>query len=189
MKKKIIKRFFFIFFFAAILIFFYIKFKTEHVIPDPVIKSEKKLDNSNIIKSIKHVSKDNRGNEYTIEAEEGQINLDDTNIIFLSNVKATIKLKNSNIVTIVSNFGKYNISSNDTNFFDNVVVNYIDNKITGEYLDYLFMDNLVKIYENVVYINKENILKADIAEMNLKTKDTKIYMKSKSKKVNIQNSN
>ena len=69
------------------------------------------------------------------------------------------------------------------------MVNYIGNKITGEYLDYLFMDNLVKIYENVVYINEENTLKADIAEMNLKTKDTKIYMKTKSKKVNIQNNN
>ena len=115
--------------------------------------------------------------------------MDDTNLIFLSNVKATIKLNNSNIVTIVSNFGKYNISSNDTNFFDSVMVNYIGNKITGEYLDYLFMDNLVKIYENVVYINEENTLKADIAEMNLKTKDTKIYMKTKNKKVNIQNNN
>ena len=37
--------------------------------------------------------------------------------------------------------------------------------------------------------NMENILKADVIEMNIKTKDVKIFMYEKDKKVNIQNKN
>jgi len=39
----------------------------------------------------------------------------------------------------------------------------------------------------VVYTNLENVLKADVVEMNLKTKDTKIFMYKNNEKVNIKN--
>ena len=42
------------------------------------------------------------------------------------------------------------------------------------------------ISKNVIYTNLENILKADVVEINLKTKDSKIFMYEKNKKVNIQ---
>ena len=35
------------------------------------------------------------------------------------------------------------------------------------------------ISRNVVYTNLENILKADVIEINIKTKDTKIFMYEK----------
>ena len=40
--------------------------------------------------------------------------------------------------------------------------------------------------KKVVYKNLENILKADAVEMNIKTKDTKIFMYENQKKVNIK---
>ena len=43
--------------------------------------------------------------------------------------------------------------------------------------------------KKVVYTNLENILKADAVEMNLKTKDTKIFMYENQKKVNIKSIN
>jgi len=43
--------------------------------------------------------------------------------------------------------------------------------------------------KNIVFINQENILKADVVEINIKTKDTKIFMYEKDKKVNIKNKN
>ena len=43
------------------------------------------------------------------------------------------------------------------------------------------------ITKNVKYINAENTLSADAIEMNIKTKDTKIYMHEGLKKVNIKN--
>ena len=38
----------------------------------------------------------------------------------------------------------------------------------------------------VVYTNLENILKADVIEINIKNKDTKIFMFKDNKKVNIK---
>ena len=40
---------------------------------------------------------------------------------------------------------------------------------------------------NVTYKNLANNLEADVIEMNIKTKDVKIFMYDKNKKVKIQN--
>ena len=45
------------------------------------------------------------------------------------------------------------------------------------------------ITKDVTYSNLENILKADVIEMNLKTKDTKIFMYENEKKINIKSKN
>ena len=45
------------------------------------------------------------------------------------------------------------------------------------------------ISREVVYNNLENILKADVIEMNIKTKDTKIFMYEEKEKVNIKSKN
>ena len=47
---------------------------------------------------------------------------------------------------------------------------------------------LEKIFE-LVYTNPENILLADVLEMNIQTKDTKIFMYEDSKKVKIKSKN
>ena len=41
----------------------------------------------------------------------------------------------------------------------------------------------------VIYNNLENILEADAVEINIKTKDTKIFMYENKKKVNIRSIN
>ena len=46
--------------------------------------------------------------------------------------------------------------------------------------------NSMIISKNVVYTNLENILKADVIEMNIDTKDTKIFMHKNNQKVNIK---
>ncbi len=145
--------------------------------------------NSNVIKDVKYISKDTKGNEYIIEAEEGEIDYSDANIIFLKNVNALIKLNNSNSIKISSYFGKYNLSNYDTIFSKNVEINYLNNDITSEYLDFSFERNSMIISRQVVYSNLENILKADVVEIDIDTKDTKIFMYENKKTVNIKNKN
>ena len=196
MKNKIFK-IFFIFFFPIILLTGYFKFikdstsvNNEKLNEGSSIAIEDDSNNSNIIKNIKHVSKDLKGNEYIVEALEGEINLSNTDIMYLKDVTATIKIKdNLDIVIITSNFAQYNIQSYDTIFSENVVVNYSENKITGENLDFSLVNNLMTISENVIYTNSENILKADVAEMDIKSKDIKIFMYENYKKINIQSKN
>ena len=141
---------------------------------------------SNIMDDVSYSSKDAKGNEYIVNASKGEIDYNRPNIIYLTDVRAFIKLTNSNNVTITSNFGKYNTNNFDTIFSKNVMINYLENKITGEYLDFSIERNSMIISRKVVYTNLENILKADVVEINITTKDTKIFMYKDNKKVNIK---
>ena len=90
------------------------------------------------------------------------------------------------MVKITSKYGKYNTNNYDTIFSKNVIINYVNNKITGDYLDFSIDRNLMIISKNVIYRNLTNILKADVIEMDIKTKDTKIFMYENNKKVNVK---
>ena len=143
--------------------------------------------NSNIIKDIKYSSKDLKGNEYIILADEGEIDLDNSDIIFLKKIKAFINLKEKNeTIKVVSDFGKYNTLNYDTIFSQNVKIQYQDNAITGDYLDFSMKKNLLIISKNVVYTNPNNILKADVVELDTITKNTKIFMHNSKDRVNIE---
>ena len=144
---------------------------------------------SNTIKDVNYISRDTKGNEYIIYASTGEIDINNPDIIYLTDVKAFINLANSNTVNISSDFGKYNTKNFDTIFSKNVIVKYLENKITGEYLDFSLESNLMVISRDIVYTNLDNVLVADVLEMNIETKDTKIYMYENKKKVNIKNKN
>jgi lipopolysaccharide export system protein LptA len=104
-------------------------------------------------------------------------------------VTALIRLNNSNNITITSNYGKYNTDNFDTIFSENVIIEYLDGKITGGYLDFSIKRNSMIISKDIVYTNLENVLKADVMEMNIETKDSKIFMYEDDKKVNIKSIN
>ncbi len=150
---------------------------------------ESEVYSSNKIKDVKYTTKDADGNEYIITATEGEIDYSNTNIIYLTNIKAKIKLIDSEDISITSDYGKYDSGNFDTIFSKNVIINYLNNEITGEYLDFSLERNSLLMTKKVVYTNLENILKADAVEMNLKTKDTKIFMYENQKKVNIKSIN
>ena len=185
MKKKNII-FFLIIFSLIFTLIIYLKYSKK----ESVAKIEKEIleetYKSNIIEDVNYSSKDVRGNEYTVNAVKGEIDYDNPNTIFLTDVKAVVKLTNSNNVTITSDYGKYNTNNFDTIFSKNVEINYLDNKITGEYLDFSIGRNSMIISRKVVYTNLENILKADVIEINVTTKDTKIFMYKDNQKVNIK---
>ena len=193
--KKNEKIFLFIFFLLISLFFIFSKFiqkidskseKENIVITE---NTDEPTYNSNLIKDIKYTTKDADGNEYTINALQGEVDFTDPNTLYLINVKALIKLKKSENITITSNFGKYNSENFDTIFSKNVIIKYLNNKITGEYLDFSLERNSMLVSRNVIYSNLKNILKADVIELNIKTKDTKIFMYENEKKVNIKSKN
>jgi len=179
---------------AILLVFFiiYSKFleRKEASKIDTLEKIEESFTNSNIIKDIRYSSKDIKGNEYTILAKQGEIDLNNNEIIFLKEVKAYINLvEKDELITIVSDFGKYNTVSYDTIFSQNVNIQYLDNQITSNYLDFSLIKNILIISKNVVYTNPTNILKADVIELDTITKDTKIFMYNSKDQVNIESRN
>ena len=191
MNNKYLRISFLILIVFIFIVFFYQKIfkKDEKIISETTLIEKDNTYNSNIIKDVRYTSRDVKGNEYVITASEGEIDFSNSNIIFLTDVYATIILKNSNLLTISSSYGKYNSNNLDTIFSKNVIINYLDNKITGEYLDFSPRRNSMIVSKNIVYTNLKNILKADVIEIDLKTKDTKIYMYENKKKVNIKNKN
>ena len=185
MKKKSV--IYLIIFFLLIFIFLYFKYeKDEKVTEIEVQNSEEVIYNSNIIQDVYYSSKDIKGNEYIIKASQGEIDFKQTDNIYLTNVKALIKLTNSNDIEITSMYGKYNLNNFDTIFSKNVIIKYLDNEIVSEYLDFSMQRNSMIVSRNVIYTNLENILKADVIEINISNKDTKIFMHKNNEKVNIQ---
>ena len=152
-------------------------------------EDKKEIYTTNVINNVNYKANDNRGNQYTINAQTGEIDIKDSDIIFLTDVEAVIKLKNSEFIEISSNFGKYNISNNDTIFSKDVLIKYLDNKINSEYLDFSIIRDTMIVTKNVVYTNANNVMKADVIEMNLSSKNIKIFMHLNKKKVNVKTIN
>ena len=187
------KNFKVIFIILCILLFiyiFYLKFfKTKEVIKTETIPDEEIIYKSNIIENVNYTTKDKDGNEYIINAAQGEIDYSNSNIIYLTKINAVVKLKDSSLIKIKSDYGRYNSDNFDTIFTKNVIIKYLENRIQGEYVDFSLERNSMIISKKVIYTNLSNILKADVVDINIKTKDTKIFMYEAEKKVNIKNKN
>ena len=180
---------------AVIIIFFFYSnlFKKEKKVSleEQTIIKEQSTDEdvnttTNIIKDVSYRSKDVQGNEYILNASEGQIDLTNNKIIFLTNVKAAVNMMDGEFINIQSNFGKYNIDNYDTIFSKNVTIIYADNQIKGDYVDFSLERNSLIISKNVIYSNKNSLLQADVVEIDITTKKAKIFMYEKKKKVKIK---
>ena len=164
-----------------ISLWFYTKYFTknyENEKEDQIIKKIDKNQNntSTYIDDINYVSTDVRGNKYQITAKLAEIKIENSDLMYLSDVVAFVFIKDKDVVKITSNFGKYNSKNYDTIFSENVIVVYPGHKVTGEYLDFSFLTDLGVFTTNVIYTGEKTKLFADKMEMNLTTKDTKIFM-------------
>ena len=97
---------------------------------------EIKKTTDNIIKDIRYFSKDDKDNSYEIVSDFGEISLDNPDLIFMTNVVATINLKNSSNVVITSKFADFNNKSYETTFYENVKILRDDEKISSQKLEF-----------------------------------------------------
>ena len=174
-----------------ISLWFYLKYFTnnfENTKKNPPIEKidENQNSTSTYIDDINYISTDAKGNKYQITAKQAEIKVENSDVMFLRDVVAFIFIKDSGKIKITSNFSKYNSKNYDTIFSKNVIVIYPGHKITGEYLDFSFLSNLGIFTTNVIYTGENTNLLAGKIEMNLITKDTKIFMNDTGKKVLIK---
>ena len=140
---------------------------------------------SSIIKNIKYTSADSEGNKYEIIAKLGEVDFNDQEIINMQNVKAIIALKDSEVIIINSDFAKYNTKNYDTQFSENVLMTYDEHIIRSQNLDLFFEKQIAQAMNNLVYENNTSRLRADKIEIDLITKNSKIFMYNKKKKIKI----
>ena len=171
----------------SISLFFIKYFKKSDKTIKPIIELQNsnlnKNTSSNFIKNIDYISSDANGNKYQITAEFAEIDKNLTDIMFLKNVFAYIYSKNSDVIKITSEFGKYNTINYDTIFSIDVKIYYNNQFATGEYLDFSLINNLATMSDNVMYFHGKTELKADMVEIDINTKESKIFMNEISKKV------
>ena len=163
------------------------KLKTSSL---PIIKEKKLLiddETGTLIKDINYSFFDSSGNYYELLSEVGKVDINNSNKIFMTNVVATIYLVDSSPVKITSKYANYNKINHETSFFENVKVTHLIHKATSENLDISFNDNLASMYNNIVYNKPGTNLKADRLEIDLITKNSKIFMDNKAEKIQIIN--
>jgi len=180
-----------------ILYVYFIYFKNDYKI---LVKTEDNITNNNSIESkddliteMKYFSEDDKGNRFEIEADNGVINPDQSNLIRMNKVRAVVFLSNGEKVFINSNEAEYNNENNDTTFDGSVEMNYDNHLISAENLDLSFINNLVTLYGKVEYISGISNLIADKVIINLISKNTKILMDDENNTVlvrsNLDNGN
>ena len=191
MNKKILVQFFLFSLFIFLSVFFYYEyFKKDSQIlkinkTEKILLTTKEAKESNLIRGLRYFSVDDNGNKYEIRSEYGEMGLDNPNVILMTNVVAKIDIYNSDPIIITSTFAKYNVKNYDTNFEKNVFVKHVDNKLNGENLDLSFQNNLLLMYNDIIYQNSDTKLLADKLEIDLITKDSKIIMNDKKSKIKI----
>lgn len=190
MQKKLLLQFF-LFTIILIMIFFFYKiyFADKEFDISAKTNSDQKISknkkDSNIIYNIEYVAQDNDGNNYIVKSKYGELKNDQSNLIILKKVLATINIKNSPSIEIASDGANYNSINYDTEFYGNVTLTYVDHTITSDNLDLYFQKNLAYFSDNVVYKNLNNSIQADKIEIDLITKNSKIYMNNTFKKIKV----
>ena len=182
-KKKIIT----FFFLSLILIIgYFTNLNKKKTLPETAVPEVENIESSNLLSELNFSSEDDKGNVYTLKAESGEIDFENNNIIFLKNIEAIIKLKNSEDIFISSNFGKYNTENSDTIFSKNVLILYQDYKVNSDYLEFSIDKNLFTISKDVSLSDGEYSINADVIEMNINTRKVEIFMLEGLKKVKIK---
>ena len=156
----------------------------------------------NIIEDIKYISSNIKGDIYEIFADYSEASIENPDLMFLKNVKANIKLKNKEIIFLTSDYADFNSKSFETTFIDNVKITRKNETITGDEL-YLVLEsnkknnqiednkskkeeNILRMSHNILVQRPGSTLKADVIEIDLITKNLKIYMLDKNNKVSVK---
>ena len=201
-KKKLIQIFLLILLIIITFLFFNVYYKT-----DKTFESSKKIElksneqtksdeGKNIIKDIRYTSNNSNGDFLEILADYGEPSKEIENLMYLTKVVANITFKNKPDIKLISDYANLNTKTFETTFSNNVKILRKDEIIFGNELYLVFNQNendlkdnlnpdqnLIRITDDVIFKKPGYILKADVIEIDLITKNTKIYMNNQNDKV------
>ena len=195
-KKVIIQLLLLIILFGLFLFVFFQYFQVQEVLIketnkeinkeiNKVIGSEIDSETGTLIKDLEYTFTDTSGNYYELFSKLGKVDMKNSDKIFMTNVKAYIYLKNSSQIKIVSKYANHNKATNETNFFESVKVTHLIHEATSDNLDISFNKNIASMYNNIVYNKPGTQLTADRLEIDLITKNTRMFMNNESEKIKI----
>ena len=178
-----------------LIIFFsiYQKYFKKTLVSDRSQIEEKEINQSNSLQNITYDSVDREGRKYIVTAESGFFNEQEPDIVFMNNANAKIVLLDGSIIYIKSSTAEYNSLNYDTKFQKDVKLKFLEHNVFCNNLNIFFQDNLLEAYNDLTYKNLDIIMLADKIEIDLLTKNSKIFnfneRKVKIKKRNINGNN
>ena len=139
----------------------------------------------NFVKDVEYTSVDEGGNRFRLLANSGKTNNTNKNILDLENVRGEIKSDTRDTIFITSDYAQYNISNLNSKFYENVIIDYQDKKISCINFDINMSTNKAIAYNDVIITGPKSTMKAGIVEFDLKTKDININPDSINTKIEV----
>ena len=178
--KKVIKLILFLLLIIISIIFYkiYLSENTKSKI-EVDISEERQGANpeNNLIKNLKYEVKLNKNNQYAITSDLSEITYEDGEEVVKMQKVTAILLNQKNIPLIItSELATYNNFNYNTKFNQNVRVEYLNNIILSDKLEFDYNNNLITIYENVEYDGIQGNIIADNIKIDLFTRKIEIYM-------------
>ena len=141
---------------------------------------------NNLIKNLKYEVKLNENNQYTITSDLSEITYEDGDEVVKMQKVTAILLNQKNIPLIItSELATYNNFNYNTKFSQNVRVEYLNNIILSDKLEFDYNNSLITIYENVEYDGIQGNIIADNIKIDLLTKKIEIYMSNTNDNVEV----
>ena len=189
MKKKTLLQLLILLIIIFIIVYFY-SVSNENKKKINQIKSNDKVEilntkDSNLIYNLKYVVEGEDEISYIISSERGELKVDQPDLILMKKVLAVIKGKNNKPLKITADKAIYNTINHNTEFYENVLMTYEKQQINSNNFDLVFEKNLATITNNVLYKNPNTKLRADKVEIDILTKDLKIFMYNNNDKIKI----
>ncbi len=146
--------------------------------------TEKKI--KNLVKDVEYTSVDQKGNKFYLLATSGKSNVENNDILDLTDVRGKITSDIRDTIYIVSDFAEYNSVSLNSKFYENVVINFQDKEINCINFDINMENNKAVAYNDVIITDPKSVIKAGIVEFDLKTKDIDILPESALTDINVK---
>ena len=200
-KKNFIQIFLLVLLILTTFLIFNVYYKSDQTFKSSktikIENSESKSDEGkDIIKDIRYTSNNSNGDTLEILADYGEPSTEIDDLMFLTKVIANITFKNKSDIKLISDYANFNTKIFETTFIKNVKVFRNDETIFGDEL-YLVFDqtnevlknnsnadqNLIRISNNVIIKKPGNIIEADVLEIDLISKNIKVFMNNKKNKV------
>jgi len=125
--------------------------------------------------------------EYEIIANSSELSYkNNSEIIFMNNVVARFIDDDNKIIKIEADEAFFNNSNYNTNFNKNVKIEYLNNLITSDKLNYNFEKSEILIRENIIYKGVHGTIIADNILINILSKNIDVFMDNSTDKIKIE---
>tara|TARA_B100000686_G_C16645933_1_gene892792 strand:- start:325 stop:921 length:597 start_codon:yes stop_codon:yes gene_type:complete len=149
-------------------------------------KAEMDSAQSNTFENVEYKGSYSDDNPFSVKSESAYILNEDSDIIYMDKMKATIYMNDGRIITITSDRGKYSKLDSNMWFVDNVRATDGKTVILSGNLDLLASEDTASIYNNVSIASPNGTLKSDKIDYNFETKYYKATMMTSEEKVKVK---